>query len=104
MSTQPERAITVTFPADLYSLAAVKKAAYRFMDRATVDIRPTREGLECILQVAERFSATDLEAIVEDFKAEVLDQDLRESIAAETAPMRNAILAFAFSKTHLQSE
>jgi hypothetical protein len=32
----------------------------------------------------------------------VLDQDLRASIARETEPVRNAVLALAFSRTGLQ--
>ena len=36
------------------------------------------------------------------FKNEVLDQDLRSIIAKETEATRNAVLAFALSKTGLQ--
>jgi His-Xaa-Ser system protein HxsD len=38
---------------------------------------------------------------VESFKKEVLDQDLRLKLKAETEPIRNLILAHAFSKTGL---
>ena len=44
----------------------------------------------------------DLEAAERELRAEVLDQDLRASIARETEPVRNAILALAFSRTGLQ--
>ncbi len=38
------------------------------------------------------------------FRNEVLDQDLRRTIARETASLRNAILAHAFSKTGIQGD
>ncbi len=41
------------------------------------------------------------ETILENFKKEVLDQDLREKIAKETEEVRNLILAHAFSKTSI---
>jgi His-Xaa-Ser system protein HxsD len=42
------------------------------------------------------------ERIVAAFKNEVLDQDLRSIISKETEAIRNAVLAFALSKTGLQ--
>jgi DNA-binding FrmR family transcriptional regulator len=42
------------------------------------------------------------EKAVRELQAEVLDQDLRATISRETEPMRNAILALAFSRTGLQ--
>ncbi len=35
---------------------------------------------------------------------ELLDQELREQIAVETAPLRNLILAHAYSRTGLPSD
>lgn len=43
-----------------------------------------------------------IEGLVAAFRNEVLDQDLRSIIAKETEAIRNAVLAFAFSKTGLQ--
>ena len=44
----------------------------------------------------------EVDRIVAAFKNEILDQDLRGIIARETEGTRNAILAFALSKTGLQ--
>ena len=41
--------------------------------------------------------------LIDDFKKEVLDQDLREKLKVETEPVRNLILAHAFSKTGIIS-
>jgi len=94
----------VTFPAGLYGLDAIKKAAYRFSDVAVVDIDPHDTDVVCTLRLHRSPSPEEAQRVVDSFKLEVLDQDLRASIAAETAPIRNAILAFAFSKTGLQGE
>jgi His-Xaa-Ser system protein HxsD len=94
----------VTFPAGLHSLDAIKKAAYRLSDVAVVDITPEGAEVICRLGLRRASSAEEVQRVLDAFKLEVLDQDLRASIAAETAPIRNAILALAFSKTGLQGE
>ena len=40
-------------------------------------------------------------AEIENLKKEVLDQELRHKLKAETEPVRNLIFAHAFSKTGL---
>jgi His-Xaa-Ser system protein HxsD len=88
----------------VYSLDAVKKAAYRFLDRFATDIRLQTGAIVCDLVFSRNASEAQKEAIVADFRTEVLDQDLRERIARETAAVRNAILAVAFSPTSPQGE
>jgi len=94
----------VAFPAGLYSLDAIKKAAYRFSDAAAVEISPVAGEVQCTMRFLQPLYPEEAQQLADAFRIEVLDQDLRASIAAETAPMRNAILAFAFSKTGLQGE
>jgi len=43
-----------------------------------------------------------LEENLENFKRELLDQQLRKQIKEETEPVRNLILAYAFSRSTLQ--
>jgi His-Xaa-Ser system protein HxsD len=85
-----------------YSEIALKKAAYRFADRCTVVFGPSesaRRRLEFV------FSNTAPEGEMHDcvraFFDAALDYDLRERISAESAPLRNLILAHAFSRTKL---
>jgi His-Xaa-Ser system protein HxsD len=86
----------------MYSIAALKKAAYRLADRCTVVF-----GIPDGNRVALEFmSPQDTpEAVVREavraFFEEATDYDLRDRIAAETAPLRNLILAHAFSRTKL---
>lgn len=85
----------------LYSLEAVQKAAYRFIDRLTVLIS---KGSETVICEIDFINGTTLapDDILADFKRELLDQQLRAQIKRETEPVRNLVLAYAFSRTGLQ--
>jgi His-Xaa-Ser system protein HxsD len=85
----------------VYGLEAVQKAAYRFIDRLTVVISQSPGKIECQIDPIEG-RKIPLEKTIADFKRELLDQQLRVQIKAETEPVRNLILALAFSKTGLQ--
>lgn len=93
---------TLTFDLAVYSLLAVEKAAYRFSDRFACQLESTAAGLKVEL-TPKRADMSDesRDIALNDFKIEVLDQNLREKIKLETAPVRNLILAHAFSRTGL---
>lgn len=82
-----------------HSLDAVQRAAYRFSDRVSCEISQNGDTIEAKLRMPDE--EADLDLLVEDFRKEVLDQVLRERIRAETADVRNLVLALAFSKTGL---
>jgi His-Xaa-Ser system protein HxsD len=92
----------ILFSSKVYSLETIKKAAYRFADVMSVDFEVHDNEIVCTLRFALSQSEADLERIIASFRTEVLDQDLRSIISVETAPIRNVILAHAFSKTGLQ--
>lgn len=95
---------SLLFSSQVYSLEAIKKAAYRFVDVLSVDIIPLPGEVECVLQFLPGSREEQrADQIVAAFKNEVLDQDLRAIVSKETEATRNAILAFALSKTGLQS-
>ena len=83
-----------------YSLEAVQKSAYRFIDKLTILISTRDDTINCDLEM-NYGGEIDLK-ILNAFKRELLDQQLRLSIKKETEPQRNLILAYAFSKTGLQ--
>lgn len=86
----------------VYSLEAVQKAAYRFIDRLTILI--SKEAGQIVCDIDPVASQTlDLQTVIDDLKRELLDQQLRAQIKAETEPVRNLILALAFSRSGLQS-
>ena len=92
----------VTFDTRVYALPIIKKAAYRLLARFDTEITQEGDAWICTLRFAAPTGADALAQAERDLRAEVLDQDLRASIARETEPVRNAILALAFSRTGLQ--
>jgi His-Xaa-Ser system protein HxsD len=93
----------VTFDGAVYSTTAVKKAAYRFLNVFSADISTEGSIIKCALSFISQRDTESIEGIISDFKKEVLDQDLRESLKRETEQVRNLILAHAFSKTGIVS-
>ena len=97
----------VDFAVDLraYRLASVQKTAYRLAARCTALLGNVTESS---VSVTLTFPAATREAEALDvarlFFQELLDQELRERIAVETAPLRNLILAHAYSRTGLPSD
>jgi len=93
--------VDVTFDSAVFSVDVVKMACYRFLDRFTSDIELREDKIVCHLDFNDKLTGPSPDAQVENFKKEVLDQDLRLKLKAETEPIRNLILAHAFSKTGL---
>lgn len=97
----------VDFPVDLraYRLASVQKTAYRLAARCTAFLSDVTESS---VSVSLTFPAATSQAqaleVARLFFQELLDQELREQIAVETAPLRNLILAHAYSRTGLPSD
>ena len=96
--------VETEFSAATFALETVKKSAYRLLDRFSADIRAEGKFIKCRLEFRTPVSQEQAQKAVMDFRDDVLDQDLRRIVAEETAPMRNAILAHAFSRTGLQRE
>lgn len=90
------------FDEQAYSIEAIQKAAYRHMNSMVVDISVCNGQIVCKIQPASNISSEELDLLLQDFKKEVLDQQLRIKLKAETEPIRNLILGVAFSQTGLQ--
>jgi His-Xaa-Ser system protein HxsD len=89
------------FSSAVYSLDAIKRAAYRLSDEASFDIHP--DGRDFIVKIQPKgdAAANNLVDLEEKFKTEVLDADLRLQLSRETEVIRNTILSHVFSKTGL---
>ena len=92
----------ITFDEKLYDVEAIQKAAYRSLNVFTVDITITDGKINCLLKPNISASEAGFAHGVEEFKKDVLDQQLRIKLKAETEPIRNLILGIAFSNTGLQ--
>jgi His-Xaa-Ser system protein HxsD len=90
----------VTFPREGHSVDAIERAAYRLSDRLCLELSNEDDFHVCRLHTAGE-AEVDADALVAEFRNEVLDQVLRERIRNETQEARNLILAVAFSGTGL---
>ena len=95
----PDGSFVARFDRNVYRLNAVKKAAYTYGNIFHVSIEEA-DGF-VVVSLWPSSSNTDPEEAVGRFCNEVLDQELREEIAAETNGIRDLLLAHAFSKTSL---
>jgi His-Xaa-Ser system protein HxsD len=91
------------FDEKIYSIEAIQKAAYRYINSFTLDLSLSKGKTNCLLVPNKDLGQEEFEEIVDDFKKEILDQHLRLRIKSETEPVRNLILGIAFSNTTLQS-
>jgi His-Xaa-Ser system protein HxsD len=93
--------LKLTFENSVFGHEAIKRALYRFADRCSCEIASDDKLTVVTVYSNESENPAQLEA---DIRNEILDQDLRSSIAQDTQHVRNLILANAFSKTNLISE
>jgi His-Xaa-Ser system protein HxsD len=75
------------------SIGALREAAYRLIGEASCLIDTT--GGRHVCRLTPKAAQTD-EAIRTRFLDLVTDENLREKIAAQTAPIRDVIVALAF--------
>jgi His-Xaa-Ser system protein HxsD len=92
--------IVYAFDLNLFRLSAIKKAAYRFTDGFAVHIEQLdTSNIRVSLTLRPGISRPRLAA--DSFENEVLDQELRETVADETRGVRELLLAQAFSEIQL---
>jgi His-Xaa-Ser system protein HxsD len=101
--TDSESIRELAFQNSVYTLTTLKKAAYRLSDRCSFEFEVSGDTTVCRLRFKPSATHDFMRDTIDDFHREVLDQDLRQIVADETAPLRNVILSHAFSKTGLQS-
>ena len=100
--TYTDGVVETTIDLRTYRLAAVKKAAYRFADRCTAVLgAPAGDVLPACFRFRPGTPGPTALETVRAFFDELLDQELREEIAEETAPLRTLFLAHAYSKIDL---
>ena len=93
----------VEFDSSVYSLSAIKKAAYKFGRDCHVLVESQGSNHIRVLLRAKRV-LDNSKYLAGEFCNAVLDEDLREKISQETEGIRNLMMAQAFSKTTLLDE
>lgn len=96
-------AVTLEFDERIYSVEAIQKAAYRYINLFSAGLTLEDGIVKCVLQPSQEFSPEGLEHHLDEFKKELLDQQLRIKIKTETEAVRNLILGVAFSRAGLPS-
>jgi His-Xaa-Ser system protein HxsD len=100
MNDDQSRPAIVDLDLAVYRLASIKKAAYKFGGRCHVRIEALAEDKVRVTLTPKRLLES-IGHLTGEFQNEVLDQELREDVAAETAGVRNLIIAQAYSQTSL---
>lgn len=99
--------LILNFDAEIFSLLAVQKACYRFSNVAAFEVTLERNSEIASISVTAAPLTDKTDEDVTDLehrlRNEVLDQQLREQIRAQTEGVRNLILAHAFSRSGLIS-
>ncbi|WP_444452596.1 hypothetical protein ACTTAI_16485 [Rhodobacter capsulatus] len=96
--------VEIRFDAGFISKDAIKKALYRHGDVVTFEVSILANELCVALRLrSDAPAGVDLEIVAEQLRLDAVDYDLRERIAEQTAPLRNTILAYTFSRTGLMS-
>lgn len=87
---------SLSFDLRVCRLNAIKKAAHKFAHIAEINVAVRGEN-EALVTIRPTKSGESMEQLRCDLRAETLDQELRETVAEETGPIRNLLLAQAFS-------
>jgi His-Xaa-Ser system protein HxsD len=93
----------ISFDNRVFSVEAVKNAAYRMARFLDSEIKIDGDQIVCTVKLRKGNTDAPIDDLLERFRREVIDHDLRLQISTETEAVRNLILAHAFSRTDLIS-
>lgn len=104
-AVSPDGGTPLTLDLRLYRLSAIQKAAYRLAAKFTVAMCEIRgDSLSVMLLFPSGSRERDVAEAMNLFFRELLDQELREKLGEETAPVRTLLLAHAFSRADVAKE
>lgn len=93
----------IIFDGRVFSVEAVKSACYRLAGLFDAEIVLDGDSIVCRVTLRASFSQEAMNEAFTRLRREVIDHDLRIRIRNQTEPVRNLILASAFSRTGLIS-
>ena len=94
----------ISLDSKVCSIESAQKAAYRSINHFTIDIQTSDTHLNCKLISNAGVGEEAFDFAVQEFRKNILDEELRLKLKKETEPLRNLILGIAFSKTGLQKD
>lgn len=93
-------AIEINLDGGVFSAGAVVRAAHRYSADYYVDIASTEDGF--IARLTPKSADTATSTLVQQFRNDVLDEQLRESIRAETKGLQEILVQAALLKVGTQ--
>jgi His-Xaa-Ser system protein HxsD len=94
--------VEITVDATIYSKASIFRACYKFTDRAYIFLSRTENKPNYILvSITMKQPQDDPEKMIQEINNELIDQNIREILELEFGPIRNLIVAQAFSEGNL---
>jgi len=93
--------IAIAIASKVYSLDVVQRAAFRCTDMVSVEFSFASDQEIIVLLTVKPNISIEPSTLRARFHNELLDQQLRSVIAAETKVERDLILSYAFSNTKL---
>jgi len=97
-----ENRAAIEIDTTIYSLNAVLRASYKFTDQAYFFIAHREDARDrVVVTLTLNNSASSIRVLVGNFCNELLDQQVRESLAREFGDIRTLIVAQAFSEGNL---
>jgi len=89
----------------IYSKSCIFRTCYKFTDKAYIFLSRTPDDPQSItVSFTLKSSIEDLNRIILEFQNELIDQSTREILEDEFGPLRDLIVAQAFSEGNLLSD
>jgi His-Xaa-Ser system protein HxsD len=85
----------------VYPLQALFATCYVFTDRCYLHLVPEEDMSVIVVQLARKLAECDLAAIAGEFSNELINQRVRNDVAAATKAVRDLIVAQAFAEADL---
>jgi His-Xaa-Ser system protein HxsD len=97
------RRIALELDLAVYSIGAIRAASYKFTDRCYVYLAlgDAASTVIAVLAAKETSATLPVDSLLGEYVNEILDQQIRESLAADFGPLQNLIAAQAFAEGNL---
>ena len=102
ISRSSDDTLTLKIDTSVYSLSSVFRSCYKFTDRCYIFLARSEENENIVsARLTNKDQSVNLEDLSGEFYNELLDNQLREVLAAESGQIRDLIVAQAFSEGNL---
>ena len=96
-----DKSLTLEVDTRIYSLEALFRVCYAYTDRCYLFLEPATKEAVVTVRITAKQSDSDLNIIAGEFSNALIDERVRRDIAAETASIRELIVAQAFAEADI---